>query len=84
MQLESVPFDPATLITDVVRLMTPAMNDKGLHPTLSLPADLPDTLLGDPSRIRQILLNLVGNAVKFTHAGEVAVNAEILKNRQVR
>ena len=79
MQIESVPFEPATLITDVVRLMTPAMNDKGLQPILSLPADLPETLLGDPLRIRQILLNLVGNAVKFTHAGEVAVNAEILQ-----
>lgn len=79
MQIESVPFEPATLITEVVRLMTPGMNDKGLHARLTLPAELPETLLGDPLRIRQILLNLVGNAVKFTHAGEVAVDAKIVQ-----
>jgi signal transduction histidine kinase len=79
LQIESVPFEPATLISEVVRLMTPGMNDKGLRAELNLPADLPETLLGDPLRIRQVLLNLVGNAVKFTAEGSVAVNAEIIE-----
>ena len=55
MQIESVPFEPATLITDVVRLMTPAMNDKGLQPNLSLPADLPEFIAVDLSGLEKNL-----------------------------
>lgn len=79
LQVESVPFEPATLITEVVRLMTPGMNEKSLQARLNLPPELPETLLGDPLRIRQVLLNLVGNAVKFTQQGQVAVDVEIVQ-----
>jgi len=77
MDFESIPFAPARLIEEVVALMRPALAEKGLEIRVSLAPDLPPRVLGDPVRIKQILLNLTGNAVKFTLKGwvELAVTA---------
>jgi signal transduction histidine kinase/CheY-like chemotaxis protein len=72
-QLESVPFDPAEIVRQVATLLEARARASGIDLELDLPPDLPDRVLGDPVRLRQILTNLVGNGVKFTPAGSVRV-----------
>ena len=79
LHIEHTPFEFAPLLSDVLRLMAPQIRDKGLTSECSLPAELPETLIGDPLRIRQVLLNLIGNAVKFTLAGSIAVSVRIVE-----
>jgi len=74
--LEEIPFAPEALLQGVVALFQARALEKNLPVKLSLPADVPAALLGDPTRIRQILLNLVDNAIKFTHTGEVELRAQ--------
>lgn len=77
LSIERVPFSPASVVLDAVRLFEVAAGNKGiaLRKDLALPDPL--TLVGDPGRIRQVLLNLISNAVKFTTTGEVAVSARL-------
>lgn len=79
LHIEHTPFEFAALVNDVLRLMTPQIKDKGLSSECKLPADLPQTLIGDPLRIRQVLLNLIGNAVKFTLTGRIEVSARVIE-----
>jgi signal transduction histidine kinase len=73
MTLEIVAFDPVATVQDVVSLLTVRAQARGLGLQLQLVPDLPRQLMGDPSRLRQVLFNLVGNALKFTEHGEVSV-----------
>ena len=73
MAVEHVAFSPVRLAQSVVALFQARALEKNLQLKLILPESAPDALLGDPTRIRQILLNLVDNAIKFTHQGEVAL-----------
>ncbi len=73
MSLAPAPFDPARLVGGVVASFAAAARQKGLAIRLDGGADLPARLLGDARRIRQIVTNLVANAVKFTEAGHVAL-----------
>jgi PAS domain S-box-containing protein len=75
LSIEHVPFSPADLVHGVAALFQARALEKDLDLTLTLPADPPAALLGDPTRIRQILLNLVDNAIKFTHHGQVELVA---------
>jgi len=80
--IEEVAFSAASLAQSVVALFQARALEKNLQLTLSLPDNPPAALLGDPTRIRQILLNLVDNAIKFTQQGEVELRAsfETLKD----
>jgi signal transduction histidine kinase/CheY-like chemotaxis protein len=74
LQLEELEFSPVAVAKEVMRLMTPQAERKGV--TLDLQADpaIPDTLIGDPTRLRQLMLNLISNALKFTPEGRVTVS----------
>jgi signal transduction histidine kinase/CheY-like chemotaxis protein/HPt (histidine-containing phosphotransfer) domain-containing protein len=75
MELEETPFSPATLTQNPVSLLGPRASAKGLKLTAVCAEDLPDAVLGDAGRIRQVLINLVSNAVKFTERGSIAIQA---------
>ena len=74
MELESVEFDLPSLVADCASLLEPRAKDKGIALRCNVAPGVPARLRGDPGRLRQILLNLAGNAVKFTHEGEVAID----------
>jgi CheY-like chemotaxis protein len=68
-QFETIPSAPAAVINETISILQTKAIEKGLLCTSSIDPALPDTLLGDPIRIRQVLLNLVSNAIKFTRWG---------------
>src|SRR3546814_5514505 len=76
LELDARPFDLHALVRDVVALMEPQARKRGLGFEQSLAADTPRWVRGDAVRLRQILLNLLGNAIKFTDQGEVSLRVE--------
>ncbi len=77
MELEAVPFAPRELLQRVVQTVSVRAEEKGLLVRLEVEAAVPAFLLGDPTRVFQVLLNLAGNAAKFTAAGEVRLVARV-------
>jgi signal transduction histidine kinase/CheY-like chemotaxis protein len=73
LQVETLAFAPMEVAREVAALLAGQASAKGIALTLAQTTSLPDTVLGDPTRYRQILVNLCGNAVKFTEQGEVRV-----------
>ncbi|MDP6605211.1 MAG: response regulator [Dehalococcoidia bacterium] len=73
--IESREFDLRTTVEDVVELLAARAHDKGVELTALIDPNIAVTVTGDPGRLRQVLMNLVGNAVKFTAEGEVVVRA---------
>ncbi len=78
MDLEETPFSLAELVGNTTEAFQPQATAKGLRLTAQLAAGSADALIGDPVRVRQILFNLIGNAVKFTHQGDIHVRAATL------
>jgi signal transduction histidine kinase/CheY-like chemotaxis protein len=77
MGVDAVPFAPRRAVDDVAALLRPLASDKGLDLTAIIADDVPESLTGDGRRVRQILLNLVGNALKFTAHGFVRIEATL-------
>jgi signal transduction histidine kinase/DNA-binding response OmpR family regulator len=82
--LESVKFNVQELIQSVYEILLPLAERKSIHFRLVLSPDLPRYVQGDPARLRQVLVNLVGNAIKFTHQGWVELRAELQESRGER
>jgi signal transduction histidine kinase/HPt (histidine-containing phosphotransfer) domain-containing protein len=76
-KLESVSFDLRDLVSSVVEIAQVRAKAKGLAVTYSIGANVPANLVGDPNRLRQVLLNLVGNSVKFTEKGSVGIGINV-------
>ena len=77
LDLEHVEFKLRASLGEALRLLAIPAHRKGLELNCQVPAEVPDYLFGDPSRLKQIIVNLVGNAVKFTQSGEVVVSVEL-------
>jgi two-component system sensor histidine kinase/response regulator len=84
--LELVDFDLCECIEDALRTVALRADEKGLELLCEVLPDVPTSIAGDPTRLRQVILNLVGNAVKFTEKGEVAlrVQNELLEDNSLR
>lgn len=82
-RLEITPdtFSLRTCISEIISTQRPRITEKGLKCTVSVQSDLPDALIGDQLRIRQILLNLLSNAIKFTEQGTISVAVTVVEQR---
>lgn len=77
-ELESIPFDLTGLINKVCKVFAPRVHEKGLEFVATVHPEVPALLKGDPTRLGQVLYNLVGNAIKFTNEGHVMLAVEVL------
>lgn len=77
LQLDRVGFNLRDALEDTMRVLAPRAQQKGLELACHIHADVPDALRGDPLRLRQIVINLVGNAIKFTEHGEVVLRVQV-------
>ena len=75
--LNRTGFQLRDTVEDAVKLLAPRAAEKGLELACRIAADVPDAVVGDAGRLRQVILNLVGNAIKFTHEGEVMVDVAV-------
>ena len=76
LELELIPFDLREGLGETMKALSCRAHQKGLELIYEIQPDVPEALMGDPGRIRQILVNLVGNAIKFTERGEIFVSVE--------
>jgi two-component system sensor histidine kinase/response regulator len=79
LDLRSITFNPREVMEEVLSALAPTAHQKHLELLCNVPPSIPTALRGDPDRLRQVLLNLAGNAVKFTDKGEVQLKAELLQ-----
>ncbi|MCD6272022.1 MAG: response regulator [Deltaproteobacteria bacterium] len=79
LEVEEIDFNLRNLIEETSQMMSEMAHEKGLELNVVLPVDIAEALKGDPGRLRQILVNLVSNAVKFTDKGEVNIAVKTLK-----
>ena len=79
-KLETVDFSPRNIAEEAVELFAEAASNKGVELLIDAGSDIPATVVGDPGRLRQVLLNLVSNALKFTDTGEIVVRLSHVAN----
>jgi signal transduction histidine kinase/CheY-like chemotaxis protein/HPt (histidine-containing phosphotransfer) domain-containing protein len=84
LQFESVPFDLRDCLVDALKAVAIRADAKGLELVSDIAADVPDRLAGDPGRLRQVVLNLIGNAIKFTEQGEVVLRVRLQQHTGAR
>jgi len=77
LELESIPFDLPKVVHATATLLAVRAREKHLELTVDVPPDVPQMVRGDPTRVRQVLMNLIGNAIKFTEEGQVDVSASV-------
>ncbi|KAA3641267.1 MAG: response regulator [Bacteroidetes bacterium] len=74
LDIESTPMDPRSVIDNVLQILKFKAEEKGLTMSAKVDDNVPQLVMGDPARLNQILINLVGNAIKFTEKGSVSIN----------
>src|SRR5690606_2867128 len=77
LELEKIEFDPRAAVDDVLDLLAESARRKGIELACWFEPNVPNHVVGDPGRLRQILINLVGNAIKFTPQGEVFITVAL-------
>ena len=77
LEIDQIEFNLGDNLGDTMKTLSLRAHQKGLELAYDLHPDVPDALLGDPGRLRQIIVNLVGNAIKFTEKGEVVVSVQV-------
>ena len=83
LELESIDFNLREVVEETIELLAARAHSKGLELACSVQPDVPALVRGDPVRLRQVLINLVGNAVKFTERGEVLVKLELRDDHRI-
>ena len=81
-ELESLDFNLRDCLEDTLKTLAHRADEKGLELLFDMAAEVQERVHGDPGRLRQIVVNLVGNAIKFTHAGEIALRVETVEVRE--
>ena len=84
LDIDTIDFDLRYTLDDTLRTLAPRAHAKGLELALRVAPEVPSALGGDPTRLRQIMLNLVANAIKFTDQGEVVVYVDVEADRRDR
>ena len=77
MELDYIDFDVRQLLSKTIKLLALRKKDKNIELLLDIDETIPKMIIGDPGRLRQILMNLVGNAIKFTEQGEVICSIKL-------
>ncbi|MFO8165940.1 MAG: response regulator, partial [Desulfatiglandales bacterium] len=80
LELEEIDFDLGNTLENTVDILAIRAREKGLELTCHIMPEIPTPLVGDPGRLRQVLINLAGNATKFTEKGEIGIKVELLEN----
>jgi two-component system, sensor histidine kinase and response regulator len=78
LELEVIEFDLQSVVEGACRLLAPRAHTKNLELEADIPPGLPNVLKGDPGRLRQVVLNLIGNAIKFTDSGAISLRVSVL------
>ncbi|MCG3148103.1 MAG: Sensor histidine kinase RcsC [Verrucomicrobiae bacterium] len=76
-ELDPIDFDIRDSLADMLRTLTYKANEKGLELAYHVAPEVPEMVVGDPVKIRQVIINLVSNAIKFTEQGEIVVNCDL-------
>jgi two-component system sensor histidine kinase/response regulator len=84
LDLDPIEFNLRDCVEDLGGVLARAAQQKGLELVLHVSSDVPEIVVGDPGRLRQVLVNLVSNAIKFTEKGEIVVDAEVTSESEAR
>src|SRR5258708_24858903 len=77
LELEAIPFSVRDHLADLLKPLALRAEQKGLEVVCHVLPDVPSVVVGDPGRLRQVIVNLLGNAIKFTERGQVLVQVEL-------
>lgn len=81
-ELESISFSLKSVVEEAVLPLAAKAGEKGLELIIFVKPDVPDSVIGDPTKLKQILINLVGNATKFTEKGEILIEVEVFQKEK--